>query len=181
MPSLRCLPIFLVIILISNGISFAQTKVSEADVNDYPSGLAFTGNIENDNQSSKLHWLAPSPELHRGRLYLLTGSAATAYTASMVGLNYLWYADFPRSAFHFQDDLGEWLQIDKMGHIITTYQEAYFFMKLLQWAGVEHRRAAVYGGLTAFMVQNPSKFLMAFQPIGALRYLILLPIFWVLR
>ncbi len=99
-------------------------------------------------------WLVPSAVLNKKRLALFTGSAVVGFSATMVGLNYLWYADFPRSSFHFFDDSGEWQQIDKAGHTVTPYLEAYYIMHILRWSGVKHKPAAIYAGLTAFMLQN---------------------------
>jgi hypothetical protein len=72
----------------------------------------------------------------------------------LVGLNNLWYADYPHSKFHFFDDSGEWQQIDKAGHTVTPYLEAFYIMHVLRWAGVKPKPAAIYAGLTAFMLQN---------------------------
>jgi hypothetical protein len=38
----------------------------------------------------------------------------------LVGLNQLWYA-YARSDFHFINDNAEWLQMDKAGHIYSSY------------------------------------------------------------
>lgn len=47
--------------------------------------------------------------------YALIGST------SIIGLNSLWYKDYPRSSFHFFNDGNEWLQMDKAGHFATSY------------------------------------------------------------
>ncbi|MDN5329444.1 MAG: hypothetical protein PWP35_1231 [Bacteroidales bacterium] len=112
-----------------------------------------------DNNNTDLsidwpRWLQVPDSLHPGRMRLLVAGGAAAYSATLVGLNYLWYADYPRSSFHFFDDSGEWLQVDKAGHAVTPYLEAYYLMHALRWTGIERKKAAVYGGLTAFMLQN---------------------------
>ncbi len=99
-------------------------------------------------------WLIPSPALNKHRLTLFTGTGVVAYSAALVGLNNLWYADYPRSSFHFFNDSREWLQVDKTGHIVTPYLEAFYIMHVLRWTGVERKPAAIYAGLTAFMLQN---------------------------
>lgn len=99
-------------------------------------------------------WIVPSPELNKQRLALVTGTIGVGYTATLFGLNNLWYADYPRSAFHLFNDSGEWLQIDKAGHTVTPYLEAYYLMHILRWCGLEHNKSAIYAGLTAFMLQN---------------------------
>lgn len=56
-----------------------------------------------------------------GSFYLAAGIEASAYATSIAGLNYLWYADYPRSNFHFFNDADEWLQMDKVGHAYSSY------------------------------------------------------------
>jgi hypothetical protein len=48
-------------------------------------------------------------------------SAAIGLT-SFYFLNDLWYAEYPKSSFHFFDDHKEWMQMDKLGHAFTVYQ-----------------------------------------------------------
>ena len=45
--------------------------------------------------------------LNKKRRDILLISEATAYTVALVGLNQLWYADYPKSDFHFINDNGE--------------------------------------------------------------------------
>jgi len=99
-------------------------------------------------------WLVPSPVLNTKRLTLFTGTGIVAYSGTLVALNNLWYAGYPRSSFHFFDDSGEWQQIDKAGHTVTPYLEAFYIMHVLRWSGLNHKSAALYAGLTAFMLQN---------------------------
>lgn len=99
-------------------------------------------------------WLiAPSTQNNK-RVAAVAGSLAGGYTLALVGLNELWYKDYPRSSFHFINDMGEWNQIDKAGHIVTPYLEARYIMQLFQWTGMNRRKAAILGGATAFMFQN---------------------------
>jgi hypothetical protein len=79
---------------------------------------------------------------------LIIGSEAVVYTAGYVGLNYLWYTDFPRSSFHFFNDGNEWLQMDKCGHSYSTYWIARANYKLLQWSGYDDKKA-VWGSIAS--------------------------------
>jgi hypothetical protein len=99
-------------------------------------------------------WLIPSPTLNKQRITLFAGTGVVAYSAALVGLNNLWYADYAHSSFHFFDDSREWLQIDKCGHLTTAYLEAFYIMHIFRWTGVKQKPAAIYAGLTAFMLQN---------------------------
>ncbi|PKP51543.1 MAG: DUF2279 domain-containing protein [Bacteroidetes bacterium HGW-Bacteroidetes-1] len=120
---------------VSNGKLFAQTNMS-VKLNDNPA------------------WLIPADSLNTKRLGIFVGSTTVAYSATMYGLNNLWYSNFPRNSFHWINDLNEWQQVDKMGHLITPYLEARYVMQMLEWTGVERRKAAIYAGITAFMFQN---------------------------
>lgn len=79
------------------------------------------------------------------RFYGLTGSALLAYTGITYSLSTTWYSEFDQSAFHFYNDNGEWLQMDKAGHSWTTYAEARYGMGLYQWTGLTRRQAAWTG------------------------------------
>ena len=46
----------------------------------------------------------PSDTLHKGRLWGVGLTAGVGYTATMIGLNELWYSDYDRSDFHFFND-----------------------------------------------------------------------------
>ncbi|HMM11843.1 MAG TPA: DUF2279 domain-containing protein [Bacteroidales bacterium] len=111
-------------------------------------------NISAQDISARRHWLIPSDTLHKPRLRLVLGTTTVGYVATFYGLNDLWYKGYPRSDFHWIDDGGEWLQLDKAGHMITPYQTSRLFAGTLRWAGVEPRKAALYGGLAMFMVSN---------------------------
>ncbi len=103
---------------------------------------------------SRKHWLVPSDTLHKPRLNLVIGGSIAAYTGVFYGLNELWYKGYPRSSFRWINDGGEWLQLDKAGHMITPYQTSRLYAGALRWAGVEQRKAAIYAGLSMFMVSN---------------------------
>ncbi|MFN8308780.1 MAG: DUF2279 domain-containing protein [Chitinophagales bacterium] len=77
-----------------------------------------------------------------------------AYVSGMVFLDRLWYAGYPRSKFHWFNDLNEWNQIDKGGHIIGAYTESNFAYQWYRWCGANRRDAAIYGALTGFVAQS---------------------------
>jgi len=79
---------------------------------------------------------------------ILLISEATVYTVALVGLNQLWYADYPKSSFHFINDNEEWLQMDKLGHMTTSYYSGVAGIKAYEWAGFSRKKAIWYGGLT---------------------------------
>jgi len=89
----------------------------------------------------------PSTVDKKKRNILLISEAAT-YTVALVGLNQLWYDDYPKSSFHFINDNGEWLQMDKLGHLTTSYYSGVAGIKAYKWTGMKRKNAIWYGGLT---------------------------------
>ena len=87
-------------------------------------------------------------ELDKRKRNILLISETGAYAIALVGLNQLWYADYPKSDFHFINDNKEWLQMDKMGHMTTSYYSGVAGIKAYQWTGMSRKKAIWYGGLT---------------------------------
>ena len=79
---------------------------------------------------------------------ILLISEAAIYTGALVTLNQLWYADYPRSSFHFINDNAEWLQMDKLGHMTVSYYWGVAGIKAYKWVGMKRKNAIWYGGLT---------------------------------
>src|ERR1035438_10237615 len=50
---------------------------------------------------------------------------AALYGGSLIVLNQYWYANYPKSKFHFFNDNAEWQQMDKCGHFFTSYYEGF--------------------------------------------------------
>jgi uncharacterized protein YfiM (DUF2279 family) len=67
-----------------------------------------------------------------------------------VGLSQLWYADYPRSNFHFIDDSNEWMQLDKAGHLYSSYHLGRFSAEALAWSGISKKDQLLYGATFGF-------------------------------
>lgn len=87
-----------------------------------------------------------STGVNKDRLAWVVGTESALYAATMIGLNELWYKDYPRSNFQHFNDNAEWLQMDKVGHAMTAYYVGLAGMDAMQWAGVERSKARWYGG-----------------------------------
>jgi hypothetical protein len=76
----------------------------------------------------------------------LIGSFTTAgFGGSFIFLDAAWYKGYPRSGFHTFNDVGEWLQIDKVGHAWTAYQTSRLTSAMWKWAGVSENNAVLLG------------------------------------
>ena len=82
-------------------------------------------------------------QLHKGRFWTAAGAGAVSYTGALISLNELWYKQYPRTTFHFFNDAAEWQQMDKVGHMFTTYFEADWIYSITRWTGME-RKASIW-------------------------------------
>jgi hypothetical protein len=98
---------------------------------------------------AKSNWNTETPQsVDKKKRNILLISEATAYTVALVGLNKIWYSNYPKSKFHFINDNGEWLQMDKLGHMTASYYTGVAGIKAYQWTGMSRKNAIWYGGLT---------------------------------
>ena len=103
----------------------------------------------NTPSSQKNNWEMDMPsELDKKKRNTLLISAASTYTVVLVGLNQLWYSNYPKSNFHFINDNKDWLQMDKMGHMMFSYYTGVAGIKACQWTGMSRKSSIWYGGLT---------------------------------
>jgi len=101
-------------------------------------------------QKDTLSRPADTNVIHKGRLTGLLVAQGTLYFASLTGLYFAWYKDYPQTSFHFFNDSNEWLWMDKMGHMTTAYYISRIGYESYKWSGVKPNHAAWYGGLLAF-------------------------------
>ncbi len=97
------------------------------------------------SQSKLNQFFKPSDTLNVSRRNAVVISEAALATTTLVGLNQLWYADYPRSNFKTLNDSGEWLQMDKLGHAFSSYQLGRLGANTLNWAGVSKKEQLLYG------------------------------------
>lgn len=102
-------------------------------------------------QNGLEHFLKPSDTLNHYRRNEVVVSEAAISAVVLVGLNQLWYADYPRSNFHTINDNSEWLQMDKAGHVFSSYQLGSFGKNALQWSGVSRKSQLIYGASLGFV------------------------------
>ena len=102
-------------------------------------------------QSKTDLFLTPSDTLNKPRLNTVIITEAALGSAALIGLNQLWYSDYEQSKFHTINDNSEWLQMDKMGHVLTSYHVGRLGADVLNWAGTIRKDQLIYGatlGLT---------------------------------
>jgi hypothetical protein len=88
--------------------------------------------------------------IRKGRLTGVLVAQGALYVASVSGLYFAWYKDYPQSTFHLFNDNGEWMQVDKCGHAITAFYISRIGYSTYRWSGVKEKPAAWFGGLLGF-------------------------------
>ena len=102
------------------------------------------------SQSKLESFLTSSDTLNKHRRNAVVISEASVIGVTLIGLNQLWYADYPKSKFHTIDDSGEWLQMDKAGHVFSSYQMGRLGAQALNWSGVSEKDQLIYGATLGF-------------------------------
>jgi uncharacterized protein YfiM (DUF2279 family) len=97
------------------------------------------------SQSKLNQFLKPSDSLNKSRRDAVIITETSLATLTLVGLNQLWYADYERSNFKTINDSGEWLQMDKLGHVFSSYQLSSLGAKTLNWSGADEKDQLIYG------------------------------------
>lgn len=93
--------------------------------------------------------------LNKKRLQTVIATQTGAYLSGLSFLSYIWYKDHERVPFHLYNDSKGYLQMDKAGHAFGAYRESFAAYYALRWAGVEKKRALLYGGPIGFLFQIP--------------------------
>ena len=79
--------------------------------------------------------------------------------SSLALLNEVWYKNYNTGKFHFFDDGKEWMQVDKMGHAMTSYYAGIVGIEVLKWSGVKKNKATIWGGSLGLIYLTGVEFL----------------------
>ncbi len=101
-------------------------------------------------QNTADSFFKPSDSLNIKRQNTVIISEAVLATGTLIALNQAWYAEYPKSDFHFINDNAEWLQMDKAGHVFSSYHLGRFGAEMLQWSGANKKNQLLYGAGLGF-------------------------------
>jgi uncharacterized protein YfiM (DUF2279 family) len=102
------------------------------------------------SQSKIDAFLKPSDTLNVSRRNAVIITEVSLGSLTLISLNQLWYADYPRSSFQTVNDADEWLQMDKLGHAFSAYQLGKVGADVLNWSGVRKKDQLIYGATLGF-------------------------------
>ena len=82
---------------------------------------------------------------HPSRKWIVGGASFAGYAGSIIAFSQAWYKNYPRSSFHTFNDIGEWQQMDKLGHSWAGYNTSRLTTDMWQWAGASHDASVFLG------------------------------------
>ena len=103
--------------------------------------------------------LGPDYKMLRG----IFAAQSVLYLGTIYGLSKSWYKN-PLTNFRVQDDTYEWLQMDKMGHVYTSYQIARHTAEIYKKTGISKKQMMIYGAISGIIFQTPIEILDGFSP-----------------
>ena len=100
---------------------------------------------------NKTPFFQRSDTLNKKRRTAVYVSEAVIGAAVLVGLNEAWYSQYERSSFHSLNDNSQWMQMDKFGHMFSSYYIGKMGMDALAWAGETKKNQLIYGATLGFV------------------------------
>ena len=110
-------------------------------------------------QNSFDNFFKPSDSLNKKRQNAVFVTEAVLASGALVGLNQLWYADYPKSNFHFINDNTQWMQMDKLGHLYSSYHIGRLGADALNWSGASKKNQLIYGASLGFVFLTAVEFM----------------------
>lgn len=105
-----------------------------------------------DNQKSS--FFTPSDTFNQKRFNYALGISAVTYTGFSIGLYHTWYKQYPQGKFHFFDDYGEWNNMDKIGHVYTSYFQGVLCYRGARWTGLSDDKSIMVGAICGSLFQT---------------------------
>ncbi len=110
-------------------------------------------------QNSFDNFFKPSDSLNKKRQNAVFVTEAVLASGALVGLNQMWYADYPKSNFHFLNDNTQWMQMDKLGHLYSSYHIGRLGADALNWSGASKKNQLIYGASLGFVFLTAVEFM----------------------
>lgn len=104
-----------------------------------------------------------TPQQKKKRIWLVATGNVVGYSTAMIGLYSAWYKNYPQSNFHTFNDIAEWKQVDKIGHLYSAYEESRGSMELWRWTGIDRKKRIWLGGMSGAFYQTVIEVLDGFS------------------
>lgn len=90
---------------------------------------------------------------NKKRLLCVTVLNTSVGAGSIIALQSVWYSEYDKTSFHTFDDSRNWLQMDKAGHLYSTYHFNELVAKTYRWSGLSRGNSALIGAAFAMGYQ----------------------------
>jgi hypothetical protein len=97
------------------------------------------------NSTFYKRYIAVPDTLNKKRYQSVAIGSACIWTGSLAYLNQTWYSQYTRGSFKFFNDIGEWQQVDKIGHMYSSYLGAKLCYTFFRWTGTHERKSILLG------------------------------------
>ena len=109
---------------------------------------SFLNTVAQDSSSEK------KSSVNKPKLIVVSTAHAAFWVGTYVALDKAWYRDYPKTDFHFFNDNSEWNQMDKLGHMWTSYNLSRVSYRTWKWAGLNEKTSIWMGGMSALAYQS---------------------------
>jgi len=96
-------------------------------------------------------FLKPADTINQPRVMATAATMGLLAGGSLVALHQSWYSDYEKSDFHTINDNAEWLQMDKAGHVFSSYHLGRFGKEAFEWGGATRKQQLILGPGLAFV------------------------------
>lgn len=99
-------------------------------------------------------FLEPADTLDRARFYTCVATGMAIYAGASYGLYHLWYKNHELTGFHTFNDLGEWNDMDKIGHATTAHNQCVLSYYGARWTGLSRPRSIALAAGVGTLLQG---------------------------
>ena len=97
--------------------------------------------------------------------FLITNSAIGSISvSSIIGLQQLWYSNDEDASFHFFDDSKNWLQMDKYGHAMSSYELTRLMNQSYRWSGLSKNKSMILSASISFGYLSAIEIMDGYSP-----------------
>ncbi|MCX6318478.1 MAG: DUF2279 domain-containing protein [Bacteroidetes bacterium] len=150
----RAVITFILSLFFFNSMITGQDTASAIPV-DTTAGFQFAPGmlVKKVSDSTRINFRL-SPDRVKKRVWLVAGANVVGYSGAMIGLSQAWYKNYPKSKLHSFNDMPEWKQVDKVGHMYSAYIESRASMELWRWTGIDRKKRIWIGGMSGAVYQT---------------------------
>ncbi len=108
----------------------------------------------NVSQAQYKEFFTPSDTFNSKRFNTAVTIGSATYAGFATGLYFAWYKQYPQEGFHLFNDWNEWGNMDKFGHLYSSYFQAHLCYKGGKWTGLSEDKAILTGIICSSLFQG---------------------------